>query len=521
MFGNFALVLAAYIYLSLVHPLKAGLRSKLVILAVLLLSAGRLAILRRVFGGLGGVECPWLLLIVTSLFQGTSLILFLLCIPKDLLRLSSFAAGLFRRKAAGARLRRLLASGAFAGALAAASFLLSGYSLWQAARVPEVREQTVYLNSWPDALDGLRVAVISDLHISRFFDAGWTRGVVAKVNGLRPELILIPGDLVDGEVDVRAPETSPLADLESPNGIYMCVGNHEYISVLWDWLPAFRNLGIRNLYNQHETIVIRGEELVLAGVTDPVSERWHLPGPDLQRALAGVPPDGPPVILLDHRPGHAPANAMDGRVRLQLSGHTHGGLIPVLSSFVARANKGFLKGWYEVGSLMMYVHPGTGLWSGLPMRLFNPSEITLLTVKSSPPPGGQPEGEPRSVPGAPEAGGPPALPRSGTPPAVVQPSGQPAGTGDEAPEASGEYGTGEGPVTPGQDPGDGGPGTADGGSGDAGPATSDGDAGGAGPEDGDGDAEDAGSETGDGEPEDSGPGAVEEDPGAEAPVTAE
>ncbi|MDR1038688.1 MAG: metallophosphoesterase [Deltaproteobacteria bacterium] len=382
MFGNFALVIAAYLYLSLVHPLKAGLKHKLLLLAVILLAAGRLAILRRLFGGLGGIECPWLLLIVSSLFQGTAIALFVLCVPKDVLRLASHASALFRRREAGARLRAFLASRAFAAGLAALAFALSGYSLYQAARVPDVREQTLWLNSWPQGLDGLRIAVVSDLHISRFFDRKWTEGVVARVNALEPELILIPGDLVDGTPEERAYETEPLARLKSEYGTFMSVGNHEYISVVWDWLPVFRKLGIRNLYNQHETLELKGERLVVAGVTDPVADRWNLPGPDLQRALAGVPFDGTPVILLDHRPGHAPANAKDGRVRLQLSGHTHGGLIPVLSYFVKRANDGFLKGWYEVDTLMMYAHPGTGLWSGIPMRLFNPSEITLLTVRS-------------------------------------------------------------------------------------------------------------------------------------------
>ncbi|MDR2611929.1 MAG: metallophosphoesterase [Deltaproteobacteria bacterium] len=393
MFGNLALAIAAYLYLSLVHPLRARLGWKLAALALILLSAGRLAILRRFFGGLGGVETAWSVLVVTSLFQGAAVFLFLLCIPKDLLRVLSLAARFAGRGEGARRLRILLTSRAFVLALAGLSSALSGYSLWQAARIPDVRQQTVYLNDWPAGLDGLRIAVISDLHISRFFDGEWTAGVVGRVNALGPDLILIPGDLVDGEVGIRRPETRPLAALASRYGTFMCVGNHEYISIVWDWLPAFRSLGIRNLYNQHETIRVRlaegaeGADLVLAGVTDPSADRWNLPGPDLQRALRGVPRTGAPVILLDHRPGHAPRNARDGRVRLQLSGHTHGGLIPVLAGFIGRANGGFLKGWYEVGSLMMYVHPGTGLWSGLPMRLFNPSEITLLTVRASRPAG--------------------------------------------------------------------------------------------------------------------------------------
>jgi predicted MPP superfamily phosphohydrolase len=422
MFSTFPAAVAAYLYLSLVRPLKGRLAPKLLVLGLLLLASGRFVILRWIFGGRGGVEAPWLLQAGTALLQGGAIFLFLMSVPKDVLRLATFASPLIGRREGGRRLRAWLASLPFVLALTAIALSLSGYSLWRAARVPDTREETVYLNAWPAELEGLRVAVISDLHVSRLFDREWVRAVVDRVNALDPELILIPGDVVDGTPAQRRPDVEPLRDLRSEYGVYMCPGNHEYISDMRDWLAAFEGLGIRNLYNDHVTLRLRqgpggpggpggpdaegaeddeaveaaeagegggnfeggeGAQLVLAGVTDPAASRRGLPGPDLPKALRGVPRDGPPVILLDHRPGHATRNSLDGRVRLQLSGHTHGGLVPGIATLVARANGGFLKGWYEVGGLMMYVHPGTGLWSGLPMRLFNPSEITLLTVRDS------------------------------------------------------------------------------------------------------------------------------------------
>ena len=68
-------------------------------------------------------------------------------------------------------------------------------------------------------------------------------------------------------------------------------------------------------------------------------------------------------------------------VRLQLSGHTHGGALPGLSPVVSYWNEGHVRGLYEEGKLKLYVSPGTGQWAGLPIRLFNPTEITLFTLR--------------------------------------------------------------------------------------------------------------------------------------------
>jgi predicted MPP superfamily phosphohydrolase len=383
MFMNFALILFGYLFISVIIPLPLGFKWKGIICALSLLSAGRLAILRNLFPGLGGVETSKALLLVTSFFQGIVILVFLIAILRDMVWLFGFLPALFQKAEAGLRFRSFLRGVPFTLGMLGLCSVLSGYMLYEAAKTPGVVRHSLSLNNWPKELEGLRVAVISDLHISRFFDRSWTESVVKLVNSLEPELILIPGDVVDGDVLLRRPQTEPLAGLKSVYGVYMCVGNHEYISIISKWLPEFRALGIKNLYNSHEIIKPRGTELILAGVTDPAAYGRSLPGPDLAKALKGVPDENaPPVILLDHRPAAAYLNSEDKRVSLQLSGHTHGGLFPPLTFLVKRANKGFLRGFYDVGTLKMYVHPGTGLWSGAPMRLFNPSEITLITISS-------------------------------------------------------------------------------------------------------------------------------------------
>ena len=102
--------------------------------------------------------------------------------------------------------------------------------------------------------------------------------------------------------------------------------------------------------------------------------------PDLGIALRGAPADAPIIILLDHQPRKAREAASHG-VALQLSGHTHGGMIVGLNRLVARGNAGFVSGRYEVGGMTLYVSNGTGLWPGFALRLGVPSEITRATLR--------------------------------------------------------------------------------------------------------------------------------------------
>ena len=121
-----------------------------------------------------------------------------------------------------------------------------------------------------------------------------------------------------------------------------------------------------------------GDSLYLAGVTDAVAPSYGLPGPDLAQALKSSR-SGETIILLDHRPENAGLAAERG-VSLQLSGHTHGGMIAGLDKLIALANNGFVSGLYKQGSLNLYVSNGSGIWNGFPFRLGKPAEITLITL---------------------------------------------------------------------------------------------------------------------------------------------
>jgi predicted MPP superfamily phosphohydrolase len=136
---------------------------------------------------------------------------------------------------------------------------------------------------------------------------------------------------------------------------------------------------MRMLTNRHAVIERDDARIVLAGVTDHAAVGRKFPAPDLAAALKEAP-DGAPVVLLDHQPRMAPRAAKAG-VALQLSGHTHGGMVLGLDRLVARSNNGFVSGLYDVDGMHLYVNNGTGLWPGFALRLGRPSELTVFTLR--------------------------------------------------------------------------------------------------------------------------------------------
>jgi predicted MPP superfamily phosphohydrolase len=151
-------------------------------------------------------------------------------------------------------------------------------------------------------------------------------------------------------------------------------GNHDYFSGHQAWQRYLSALGIRFLNNEH---VLPGPgHIVLAGVTDPAAGRDNCTAPDMARAVEGAPEDKP-IVLLAHQPRLAREAALHG-VDLQLSGHTHGGMAPGMRQLVALFNDGLVQGLYQRGTLQIYVTNATSIWTGLPIRLLTPAEITHI-----------------------------------------------------------------------------------------------------------------------------------------------
>ncbi|AZG47750.1 metallophosphoesterase [Gordonia insulae] len=250
----------------------------------------------------------------------------------------------------------------------------TAYGLVEAAR-PQVVQAEVDLPDLPAGFDGIRVALISDLHVGPARDERFTRRVVDLVNEQRPDLIVIAGDLTDGTVAQVGPDLAPLADLSAPLGVFGVSGNHEfYADDGGRWLDAWEELGVHTLRNQRVTVEHNGSAIDLAGIQDATAPTPY--EPDLPAALADRDPSRF-VLLLAHEPRQA-LEASDLGVDLQLSGHTHGGQMwPI--RYLVTLQQPSLQGLDRVGSTVLYTTRGAGAW-GPPVRVGAPPEITILEL---------------------------------------------------------------------------------------------------------------------------------------------
>ena len=255
--------------------------------------------------------------------------------------------------------------------------IFAAIGLYRGMADPAVREITLHFANLPKEADGCRIAVLADLHADRITTAPRIRRMTDLANSLNPDLTVLLGDYVDGKVPARGRELLPLKSLKSKYGVYAIPGNHEYYSGWHEWRPFLNGCGLKILENSHVRLP---NGIFLAGVSDPAARGFGEPVPDLAKALHKIP-SGQFILLLAHRPGES-RNAARAGVSLQLSGHTHGGMVYGLDWVVGRFNGGFVTGLYEVGGMKLYVSNGTGIWNGFPIRLGHGSELTLITLRS-------------------------------------------------------------------------------------------------------------------------------------------
>lgn len=370
-----AVTAVVLIYLGLrgILPLRVSVPCKLALFALAGLILSKTIIGHFLYNS-WTPEFPLPIHATWSLLQCALLALALLGAITDVFRL---LRRLLRRKAPAA------ARPGLPPVLLLISLLLAALGTHAALRVPPVTPVEIVVPGLPAAWDGLTVAQLSDVHASKTFPGNWLAGVVDAVNAARPDLIVITGDLFDGTPRQRFDDLRPLRRLRAPLGVYACPGNHEYYSGLTAWRPRFSSLGILLLENDHVLLRRNGAELILAGLSDDVAERFGLPRPDIRQAL-GSTEASLPLILMAHRPHLVEQLKQLSRpgAALQLSGHTHGGQVFGLDLLVRRVNKGYLRGLYELGPVRLYISTGTALWSGFPLRLGVPSEIPLITLRS-------------------------------------------------------------------------------------------------------------------------------------------
>jgi len=271
---------------------------------------------------------------------------------------------LFRRFSGG------LAVGALA-AIAAISF----YSLINAARLPVVKHLDIPLKRLPSSYHGFTIVHLADLHLEIYSSSSRLRGIVGRVMDLKPDLIVITGDLLDSDISRDPGLRSELSRLKAKHGVFAVTGNHEYYADMDAFLRTCESTGIRVLRNETVTI---GGVLQVVGWEDDEAERFGFLRPSLSQVLGGLDTKKH-TILLYHRPTDFDEAVKRG-VGLQLSGHTHAGQIPPMDILVWLFYK-YPSGLYKNHRSYIYTTAGTGVWRTT-MRFLSENEIACITLVS-------------------------------------------------------------------------------------------------------------------------------------------
>jgi predicted MPP superfamily phosphohydrolase len=219
---------------------------------------------------------------------------------------------------------------------------------------------------------------ISDIHIGGLIDKNFIKSLVDKVNILKPDVVVITGDLVDTKLDFAKPALDELKNIQSKFGTYFIVGNHEYFHGVQPIINYVNSLGIKTLENENIYIGQKNEGFYLCGVYDRFGNKYGAYKPDINKALENT--QNEPTVLLAHQPKYVNEIETKG-IDLILCGHTHGGQIFPFN-FLVKLQQPYVRGLHIHNEFtQVYVNKGTGFW-GPPMRLGASSEITYLKLFS-------------------------------------------------------------------------------------------------------------------------------------------
>ena len=219
------------------------------------------------------------------------------------------------------------------------------------------------------------IVQLSDIHIGGLIDAAFIQKMITRVNSMKPDLVVITGDLVDIKLEKANDILNLFEELKTKYGTFFIIGNHEYLHGAYEIMQKVKSLGVRVLENENVYIGEEGKGFNLAGVYDVMGYRTHTFIPDIDKALQGK--KDAPTVLLAHQPRYI--EEVKSGVDLMLSGHTHGGQIYPFR-FLVKIVQPYISGLHQHNNdLQIYVNKGTGFW-GPPMRLGASAEITEIIL---------------------------------------------------------------------------------------------------------------------------------------------
>ncbi len=236
------------------------------------------------------------------------------------------------------------------------------------AYIPKITHYQVQLDK---PISPIRIGMVSDLHLGKLFGGKQLDNLANIFNQEKVDLILIPGDVMDDNVNAYlAEQMQPhLAKLEAPLGIYATLGNHDLFGDEHRIADEIRKAGIRLLQDEH---FIVDNRFVLVGRDDDL-DRGR---PSTEKLLAKIS-QNLPTFLLDHRPTEIEKHAKLG-IDLQVSGHTHKGQV-FPASLITKMMYRLDYGYEKIQNSHFVVSSGYGFW-GVPFRLGSQSEVVIIDV---------------------------------------------------------------------------------------------------------------------------------------------
>jgi uncharacterized protein len=261
-----------------------------------------------------------------------------------------------------------------AGLLGLVGLLLLGGHI--NAMMPRIKKLNIAIAKKSIHLKSLNIAAVSDIHLGTIIGRAHFDTIVNKINALHPDLVLLPGDIVDEDLApvIKQNLGEALMNLKSRFGIYAITGNHEYIGGVEKACAYLTEHNITMLRDQSVKI---NDSFFLVGREDR-SMNWATGSrrKDLADILSSVDKSYP-VILMDHQPFGLEEAAQQG-VDLQLSGHTHNAQLWPLN-YIVQSMYTLAWGYKEIGNTHYYVSDGVGTW-GPPVRIGNRPEIVNIII---------------------------------------------------------------------------------------------------------------------------------------------
>lgn len=239
----------------------------------------------------------------------------------------------------------------------------------------------------PEKLKGFHIAHISDLHAGPYLSLKRFKFFVNKVNELKPDIIVVTGDMLHYSIKDLPIVIEGLSLLKAKYGVFNILGNHDHYDNYTILVKAFKKAGLKLLIEETQTIKVNGKKINIIGIDYPVVGKpvqfdYY---DQIVRAKKKAEVDAI-NILLAHNPGAFPS-AVELGIQLTLSGHTHGGqLILGETEFFGkkvilapiRVLHKYVKGHYQIEDKHLYVNKGLGYW--MPIRINCPSEITSIKL---------------------------------------------------------------------------------------------------------------------------------------------